>query len=303
MNRRFVYIVGAGASAEAHLPTGDVLRQRIIALLTPIHGDIHARFDLDIHAALVDLTHENKDLNGNQPKTPRHIRAYIEAAERIQSGLPLAISIDNFLDSHRDDDCVATVGKLSIAKAILDAERASSLFIQDEHEHSTLNLRELEQTWYIPFFKLVTENCAVGDLPRRFSQLTLLVFNYDRCIEHFLFYALRRHYPLSKQEAAELVTSIEIRHCYGSIGPLPWQDLHKGVAFGGSLVSGKLIDSARAIRTFTEKSMAHAGRPNPIRAALVHADRIVFIGFGFHKLNMQLLSDCIDPAETAQLGR
>ena len=48
---------------------------------------------------------------------------YYQAAIRIREAMPLAPSIDNFIDSHRDDKKIAQLGKVAIATCILRAEK------------------------------------------------------------------------------------------------------------------------------------------------------------------------------------
>jgi hypothetical protein len=60
------------------------------------------------------------------------------------------------------------------------------------------------------------------------------VFNYDRCIEQYLFHALQDYYGVSPHEASAMMASLKIFRPYGKIGDLPWQSQEGAVPFGKS---------------------------------------------------------------------
>jgi len=82
---------------------------------------------------------------------------------------------------------------------------------------------------------------------------------------------------------------LRIFHPYGVVGPLPWQD-PRSVSFGGVLRNRDLIDVANEIRTFTERVEGNDPALASIRQQVQDAETIVFLGFGYHSLNMELLS-------------
>jgi hypothetical protein len=61
----------------------------------------------------------------------------------------------------------------------------------------------------------------------RFStSVSFIVFNYDRCLEQFLFHALQKLYGLESQEAFAMLTDLRIIHPYGADPPpLKWSEL------------------------------------------------------------------------------
>jgi hypothetical protein len=168
--------------------------------------------------------------------------------------MPLAISIDNFIDTEKGNDRLALCAKLAIIKSILEAKRKSLLYINIPKGETTINFASLENTWYLSFFRTLTENCTAEDILERFSDITLIIFNYDRCIEHFLVNALINYYRFNEFEAVDLVSNLEIIHPYGTVGSLSWQDKTSStsVSFGGTLDSTQLVDYAQGITTFTE---------------------------------------------------
>ena len=122
MNTESVYIIGAGASKEADLPTGIELKSIISKLLNfKFDGYEMTSGDYIIKNALQEHV---KKPDGNRGD----INPYLKEALHIKGALPLAISIDNFIDAHRDNEKLALCGKLSIIRAILSAEKKSLLF-------------------------------------------------------------------------------------------------------------------------------------------------------------------------------
>lgn len=277
-----VFVLGAGASAELRLPTGKELTEKIASSLrikTSTFNSVQSGDSLVLEA-LSALSAEN----GCQD-----IINEIQIANRISRGMPLAISIDNYIDNHRDDRMVAQVGKIGIAYQILKSERSSLLYTQKPRETGS-QLSKLSGTWYVNFFKLITENCSLRDLEKRLREITLIIFNYDRCIEHFLIHALMTIYSLDESLAAEYVKKIDIFHPYGTVDKLPWQ-LEKGTAtsFGEEVTGYRLYQLSRNIKTFTEGSDNESSELKDMRKQFRDAERICFLGFAFHPLNLRFL--------------
>jgi hypothetical protein len=119
--------------------------------------------------------------------------------------------------------------------------------------------------------------------------VSIISFNYDRCIEHYLFHTLQIYYGISKDEAATALTHLEIFHPYGTVGILPWQSSTGGIEFGGVPKTTELIEVANQIRTFTEGIDETKSNILSIQEIVLNAQRIAFLGFAFHPLNLELL--------------
>jgi hypothetical protein len=122
--------------------------------------------------------------------------------------------------------------------------------------------------------------------------LAVVSFNYDRCFEHFLHRLLMTVYTLPPQETARLVGLVEVYHPYGQIGHLPWQEVGSDVLkleFGGDLNDSALLQLTDEVKTFTEGTDPHSSQIEGIRSAIRAAERVIYLGFGFHDQNLQLL--------------
>lgn len=275
--KRTTYIIGAGASYELGLPTGEELKSIIAGLLDiKFNHYTQTSGDYQIVDALRPYSrNKNEDLN-----------LYRKECIHISKNMPLSISIDNFIDTQKGNEKLELCGKMSIVQSIIQAEKSSLLYQKKNQE---IDFNQLSKTWYLSFFKTITENCVIEDLPNRLKLITLIIFNYDRCIEHFLINALKQYYRIDNRAAISLVSNIKIIHPYGTIGPLPWQtsESHNYVEFGESVDTNCLIESAQNIKTFTEG--VESNRVIELHDIMSKSKRIIFLGFAYHKLNMKLL--------------
>jgi hypothetical protein len=280
-----VYVLGAGASYEAKLPLG-------AGLTSLISKDLDLRYErgggLIKGSATIDNT-----LRYFRDRNPDHfdLDELIHAAQHISEAMPLSASIDNFIDSHRNNRAITLCGKLAIATSILAAERTSLLYLDPSNFKNTIDFGRTSNTWYRPFFHSIQENCTLDELPRRLETISLIVFNYDRCIEHFLYHAFQTAYRVSSTDAAELVGAINILHPYGTVAPLPWQQ-ESGTSYGGSATGNNLLKLIEGIRTFSEGVQGSASKVrDECQNCIAMAHRLVFLGFAFHPINMRFLFD------------
>ena len=204
-----VIVVGAGASVEAGLPTGEDLRPKITEYLGNPQSDFteHPRY-----APKLPISGNDRGQN----------KAMMDAA--ATNGFHASFSIDNFIDENKGDKFIETVGKLAIAKTILDEEHASKMMVDHGNIFNEPHLADLPGTWYTKLSSLIFEGCTAKDLAERLNRLRFIIFNYDRCVEHYLWWAIKLTYGLTNEAAAELMGQVKIYHPYGQVGMLPWQD-------------------------------------------------------------------------------
>jgi hypothetical protein len=180
------------------------------------------------------------------------------------------------------------------------------MYFDPRGDQRAVRFEALQPTWFNAFFQLLTENCKPEQLEQRFAGLTLIIFNYDRCVEHFLFHALQNYYGVSPERSAALLKSLAIYHPYGSVGHLPWQEQNGAVDFGAEQGSKGVLALAQQIRTFTEGTDPKKSDIENIRTRLLDSQIVMFLGFAYHRLNLQLLrADGVvhtAPAETKYFG-
>jgi hypothetical protein len=278
-----LFIVGAGASQEAGLPTGTELKTAIAKKLdiryapgnpyVPVSGDPAIAREISEYA-------QRSNLNMN---------IILHDAWKIRDAMPQAISIDNFIDAHNTSPGVVLTGKLGIAQAIIEAEKNGRLYLEPiPGQDQKFDHTKIPGSWYLPFFQLLTENIRKEDASTLFTNVSFVTFNYDRCIEHYIYHAIQNYYGI--QDIPQLMQNLKISHPYGVVGALPWQNPRTHVSFGGLLRNANLIAVANEIRTFTERMQGNDPALASIRQQVQEAETIVFLGFGYADLNMELLS-------------
>src|SRR5208282_853873 len=144
-NKRTLFIVGAGASAEVDSPVGAQLAR-----------NIGAKMDIRFERGFDPVGTGDHDLYSHIVHSRRQeADQFQSAAWRIRDGIPLAQSIDDFLDQHRNDPYVNLYGKAAIVQAIVEAERNSRLFFNRHEGVETFDAERLAETWFVKFMYML----------------------------------------------------------------------------------------------------------------------------------------------------
>src|ERR1700679_3787206 len=122
------------------------------------------------------------------------------------------------------------MGKAAIAQTILTAETNSYLFFNPYSYQETIN--KIEGTWYMKFFRMLGRGINVNNAKEIFEPVSFIIFNYDRCVEHFLINALSLVYTMPLNDAASIVSDLNIIHPYGTVGNLPLLSSNNPVPYG-----------------------------------------------------------------------
>jgi hypothetical protein len=275
LDQKVVFVLGAGASCEYGLPSGKELCDRVGRYL-----------DRDF----IWPPTENRDLIFPLWEAIDALTMNVAdrqaAIFRVLTGLPHALSIDDFLYNHGEDPNMVTLGKLAIAAVIANAEAGSRL--KGLHDRRTL-VREMPgliTSWMGKLFTRLHVGVRATRVHELFDPIGVINFNYDRCFEEFMLASVQTAYSVNEQTAASVLGNLEIHHPYGKLGTLPWQlNADNSVSFGQT---NALAAAADSIKTFTEQDH----NPEVIQAcrSLIERARIVvFLGFGYHKQNMALI--------------
>jgi hypothetical protein len=213
-------------------------------------------------------------------------RACETGARELAATLPTPPSIDEALHWWRDRKEIVEFGKLAIAYFILRAERRSLLLFRED---GRVDVDRVAATWYAQFMSIALSGLDLGRVTCAFQNVTIINFNYDRTIEHYLYHALHQRACVTKQAAKDAIARLAVIRPYGRIGPLEWQQ-DGGIPFGGSDDAlYEAVTAMKNIRTFTEQT---EGSPvlGEIAKALEEAQLMIILGFGFHQQNMELFN-------------
>jgi hypothetical protein len=288
--RRTLFVIGAGASQEAGFPVGTKLARQIGENLKIIDDN----FERAKHFADQELFHQLQRSLGQDAQ--REFNNYCNAAQLISSGITLCNSIDDFLNIHSRNPYVTELAKASIVRVILQAERDSNLYIDTSNIYNKLAFDTVEETWFVKLMRVLGPGGTPQSADAIFKNISFIVFNYDRCLEHFLANALADLYGITAEDAVEIVNKITIIHPYGKIAGL------EKLPFGGhpnntpsffALTSG--------IKTYTER-YEEGEELEKIHREMHNAACIVFLGFSYLEQNMALLKPTNPMDEKTVLG-
>jgi hypothetical protein len=279
-DKKTVFIIGAGAGVEINMPVGSQLSRSIANKTYIRHKDYSAELqsgDYLVSNALKRIT-RTRGVDYNEWRAD---------ACAIREGIFETRSIDAYLNTHKDNEAVKIAGKLAIVQSILEAERNCDLY---RATGNWRNSTKVASSWFPELFYIMQDGVGKADDVRRiFSNLAFITFNYDRCLEHYLYYTIIGLYRLSESEAAEIMASLEIYRPYGQVGALNWERKGKKKVGFGVRDYGAIEDLADEIKTFNEQIEDEATLHN-IRGTINTAARIVFLGFHYHKQNMDLMT-------------
>jgi hypothetical protein len=306
-----LFIVGAGASYELGLPTGLSLRANIARHLdvTKVSLGVDSRGLLDRPAneeiykhlygrniPLVDTRYSSPELDELKKQT--------SIWAQIRHGIHFASSIDNFLHNRQTEEELVRVGKAIICWEIALRERNLPLpgdeqsldGFTSERWLQTFRQKSDEEARTIAWTSYFSEQCFAGvvqeSIKNALGRVKFIVFNYDRCVEQFLQISLRAIFGLNQKASGQFASSVEVIHPYGSLGDLYGSNYPAMVPFG-SVPSN--MATGGPIKTFSEGLKEERSR-GAIAGCIGWADKIVFLGFGFHSQNMQLLTHKAKPS-------
>jgi hypothetical protein len=178
-------------------------------------------------------------------------------------------SIDAFIE-HRTE--FMRIRKAAIARALVPYEAEPRLF--------ELNA---ETNWYLYLYgKMAAPWEEFGS-----NKLSVITFNYDRSIEHFLFTSLKNSYGKSDEQCTSVMRTVPIVHVHGQLGYVPWQGEH-GRPYEPSFSIRDLEIATNRIKIISEDIIED---PEFAQAhtLIQNAQKIYFLGFGYNNTNMNRL--------------
>jgi len=250
-----VLILGAGASIPYGFPSGGKLKQVILEALDPNKG---TRFP----SILNQLGVKSKI-----------IKDYYH--DLYFSGCS---SVDAFLE-HRPE--FVEVGKLSIAISLIPFEKDNFLF----------KAKNIDNSWCHFLFSKMKVDFNSFDKNR----ISIITFNYDRSIEHFLFTVLINSYGKSEEQCAEKIRNIPIIHVYGRLGALPWQESQEIKKKYDEHIDYDSRNNLKIIYKLSEQiniisdDKLNISEFNTSFENMSSARYIYFLGFGYNETNMKRL--------------
>jgi hypothetical protein len=278
LNRKTVFILGAGASCPYGYPSGAHLREYICL-------PINARSEK-----------EKARIFGEAIGSENSFDDFRKKFEHSSTK-----SIDLFMARNPK---LAQVGKCIIAYEIFTAEHRSLFREQAEWVKNRLGISGYGNTqeqylkskdfqggiWYEYLFDRLTSGLANKDDLPDFSNgnLTFITFNYDRSLEYFLHESLRNSFSeVPESKIVQCLQQLKIIHIYGQIAPLKWQNETNGVDYKPQITKDLIKSTSSNIKTIYEE------QTNPelteAQDLIRQAEQIFFLGFGYAPENMGVL--------------
>lgn len=248
IERSTVLILGAGASKPYGFPLG---RELLFKIRTELDPAVPSPLREKLLKQYID---------------PYHIGDFHRELTYADT-----LSVDAFLELRQE---FLEVGKLAMTFSLIECEE----------EKTTLFDKRLDEPhWYQYLLEeLVTP--SIDDLTE--NKLSIITFNYDRSIDHYLFKAIQSRYKKSDEECARILDKIPIIHVHGRLGALPWQ-AESGRPYS-SMCNQNVKKVSEQIKVITEDIY-----PSPDFEKALHlmnkAVKIMFLGFGYHEANLRRL--------------
>lgn len=188
-------------------------------------------------------------------------------ARLSRSGL---YSIDAFLERSGEE---GPLGKFLIARALKKREQVDALFPPKSRN-----------SWYQYLLNRLMKGSGRNEEfdPRNLSVIT---FNYDRSLEAYLHHALETRFAVSSADAAAMLAAIPIVHVHGILGRYP------EIPYVSEATPEEHAQISTQIHIIHELQSAPDGFCNAefekSHELLTAAERIFFLGFGFHPENIE----------------
>ena len=287
-NKPVVFIIGAGASFEYGFPLGTTLKDTIAT-------KVKFRFQ-----------HGSNYLSSGDPELLEHIRRhapdrkrqgeYTTAANVLAAAIGSFISIDEALHYVGATPEAVEIGKIAIIQEILRAEGESKIRIDRQKGRPDIDI--VDGCWIAGLLSMALAEIQRGQLQTAFEKVTFINFNYDRAIEHYLYWALQERASATADEARQIVEGLNMIRPYGSIGPLSF-NFSDPYSFGSTAYFDP-FKRLKNIRTYTEQKPMHD--KDELAKALVEAQSILLLGFGYHATNLDLIKTAPASSAASVLG-
>jgi hypothetical protein len=187
-------------------------------------------------------------------------------------------SVDAFLETCPEH---IPLGKFLMAQTLKKYENIDKLFPPNR------------SGWYQYLFNTLLVN---GKPEFEKNSISIVTFNYDRSFEAYLHTAIQNRFQLSEAQSAEILKQIPIVHVHGILGKYP------ETPYKSQFDNSEILEISRQIQIVHEIRDQDDDFCNDMfrqaHVLLKAAERIFFLGFGFHLDNVRRFR-FFTPANTA----
>ncbi|MBI5024717.1 MAG: hypothetical protein HZC18_06945 [Candidatus Omnitrophica bacterium] len=267
-----VFVLGAGTSRDFGFPSG-------IELMKEIHSSWEHPDEIAINN-YVNIMEKLKKEFRSHPN-----RIAVEKIKKLSYRFYLSGADSDFL-SQCKDEVDLQFGRLTILNAILKKEQKTKQFGDG-------TLFKWEENWLRVLFGEEFRFENVEQLKKKLEteQFYFVIFNYDRCVEHFLYTAIQNYYDLKGEDTKDIINKMRFYHVYGQLAPLEWQPEGNPIRFGDAFegVFDDLYRFVPNIKIVNEDRGDVEDIRHKIGAQIRDAGKVYILGFGFQDPNWKLL--------------
>lgn len=261
IKEKTVFVFGAGSNLDYQFPTGAQLRDEIASVC---NWDT-MRPDIPEHIKILN----NMDFNMQVLTNFR--------TQLMNGGFD---TIDEFLEA-RENPVYRSLGKTAIAIALI------------KHEHPQIfQGRFSTDSFYNFLFKKMANEATKENFHQ--NKVSFVTYNYDRSFEYFLSNSLLNRYEgIQDSEVDYIMSQMKIIHVHGSLGNMRWHGYNKR-EYNTVVDQNNVKIASEGIVNFNEVDGNYEGYKEA-RKEFHEAKNVVFVGFGFHPLNLSRLAegDCL----------
>ncbi|MGB8951354.1 MAG: hypothetical protein WCC06_01620 [Candidatus Aminicenantales bacterium] len=247
IKRPTVLILGAGASMPYGFPSSEGLMQQILEEIRPNSAK-------ELFRTLLRFGFKSEDIDD--------FYAGLKHSQKF--------SVDEFLE-HRPE--FMKIGKIAITLTLSTYEKKDQLFEQRS-----------DKNWYRYLWSKLSDT-PFEEFDK--NQLSIITFNYDRSIEHFLISAMIALYRRPRQDCAKKLKRIPIIHVHGRLGALPWQE-ENGRSYHDQINLDEVVNISEQIKVMKEQDDSPQEFDEAVKR-LNSAELICLLGFGYNPRNLRRL--------------
>jgi hypothetical protein len=308
-----VIVLGAGASSTVGFPTGPELVDNIARIYQDTEFLQILKRILWNNRRIIKENYPNLMPNGLLDQIENDPTTFIKSPTPQLSDwinlLPSADTIDDFIASRPEYSIFAKLGILVVL-----SEK------EDDNYWRPNGFGKINRNWYTKVWNILSYQCKTAkDLFKRINNLSIITFNYDRSLDHYLYRQIVDRYRHTINELdIDILKAIKIFHIYGSIGDLPSDnsnlyspyspidfnkkpDIHSPFYINDGEITNYfprefgefskfdryVLQQSLKIKTYNEEFIAEL-RTKYIDI-IQSASYLYFFGFAFHPQNMDIL--------------
>ncbi len=258
------FVIGAGTSIPFGMPSGFELLKKICQSDCDLD---QTRYPFFTHAA-------NTCLN------PYTKNPHDDFREKLRTSS--FDSVDRFI---QDNEEYVDYAKACISHILLQAEKNAAFHCTDAL-YQKVNQNAFRRLW--------NAMGQPGDVSREVHRHRFVTFNYDRLLEHFVYTSLRQGQRFSREDAMNVVETLDIVHVYGSLGKYEGETINSYADKVEGSFNASTHSFRQAVKSLSLLLTDRASNENSERVTQHFRDapNVVVLGFGFDYTNCQYLRNC-----------